>query len=882
MSEQSSLAMVDRLISRILALLLGVSFSLLAQQSGISIRGTVKTQNGETLPGAYVVVVGTQRGTACDIEGRFVLQNLAPGTYTLQFSYMGCKGVKLPVTVRAGATVECHATLEEDCFKIGEIVVIGTRELLPSDPITKTQISSAEIEHMQATSIGDVLDLVPGVQKTSNPGLSKTSQVAIRGMESDNLSAFGTLVLLDGIPMSNNANLQFERLSGATAGSSNMGGGADLRLIPADNIENIEITRGIPSVRYGDVTAGVINIRTKIGPQPHRLKIKNNPDTREGNLGGGMVWEGTGVTYNLNLAQSERDIRKTGDEYSRLTAQVVTTNTFLENSLTLNNKFYAQKVFDEEQPKGDVLQTKNFNRGFNLTYGLWGKYEDTEVSRIDFSTFLTYRRENSMKSRIVQSDLRILPNGDTVSIYLGKVETRGHEWNTGGRLEYNRTIITGAFVHKFLLGTDLQYNANTGEGILVDSLYNYYGSQSGKRSYSFDDIPDQLLANLYVEDQISGLIGWDFTLTLGARYEMYRPFKFNLKGLWANGDLFQSHQGSFFNPRMNLVLYLSKDNQLRISGGYTSKSPPMSNIYPPPEVFNWRDPVSKKTIQLGYDRCAADLKGYREGQVELSYDQRFIDLIGISASGYYKKRSNEPESQTIPVFISSTVNNRPTIYYVDEYSISQNLGWTESKGIEFSLKSNKIDALNMEFQLTASYNFFKRSRSGFDYNAYPDTSLGYYPNYVVPGVPTDTTIGRITSPTGRWDDKILLNYFIRYTVPKLGLWVTLRAEQNLQQRYQNFSLIPIDYARLTETELRDRLWEESMKVTPPKWLFNINISKSLYRGAEVSIFVNNVLDNSAVHRRQRTGDPTDLVEDIRNPELFYGIEFSMSFSELFK
>lgn len=34
--------------------------------------------------------------------------------------------------------------------------------------------------------------------------------------------------------------------------------------------------------------------------------------------------------------------------------------------------------------------------------------------------------------------------------------------------------------------------------------------------------------------------GADFSLTLGVRYEMYRPFDLCLKGLWGDGDLVRS------------------------------------------------------------------------------------------------------------------------------------------------------------------------------------------------------------------------------------------------------------------------------------------------------------------------------------------------------
>ena len=379
------------------------------EKTGI-VKGVIKDETGALLFGASIIIKELKIGCASDAKGNYLIKNIRPGDYSLEVTFVGYEKVTRKIKVIAGQVVDLNFNLKTSTFLIGGIVVTGQVELLPKDVSTKTTIQSGEIEHYQASSLKDVLDLVPGVQKTDNPGLGKTSQITVRGDEADGLSAFGTLVIVDGVPVSNNANLQFERLTGSKFGVSNMGGGADLRMVPADNIESIEVITGLPSVRYGDVSAGVINVQTKTGSSPTRLKLKNNPDTREGNLGGGYLIGDNGLSYNLNAAQSERDIRKTGDEYLRLTGQAVFSSNFFDNSLSMNNKFNFQKIFDEEEPKGDVQQTKNYNRGFQLGYTIWGKYKPVNLlSSWDYNAFVTMRRENTMKSGLKQSDLRILP-----------------------------------------------------------------------------------------------------------------------------------------------------------------------------------------------------------------------------------------------------------------------------------------------------------------------------------------------------------------------------------------------------------------------------------------------------------------------------------------
>lgn len=848
------------------------------------VRGIIKNEQGMVLPFANIFVKEVGLGCATDNDGKFKI-SLKPGIYTFEVSYVGYKKKTISVEVKEGEISFVECILESEVFYIGaiEVVASGVEDIIPSEAVSKTFITGAEIEHFQATSLGDVLNLVPGIQKTDNPGIGKTAQVAIRGFEVDKMSSFGTLVIVDGVPISNNANLQFQKWVSGITGPSNLGGSVDIRTIPADNIESVEVIRGVPSVRYGDMTSGVIVVKTRTGYQPHRLKIKANPDTREANIGGGFKLLNNVLSYNLNVAQSERNVRLKGDEFTRLTGQLAISRNFINNRLSLNSKIYAQKIFDEEQPRGDVYRTRNYNRGYTLQYAIWGEYTpENPVGYLTYNAFINYRRENSMKSKLVQSDVRILPSGDTVSSYIGKIETRGSEWTVGSRVEYTRIFSIYGFSHKMLAGLDIQYNANTGEGVIIDTLFNYYGPESGKLPYSFDDIPGQLLPSLYLEDKITGkFLGLNFSLTLGFRYEMYRPYKFNIKGLWGKGNIIQSYNGTYFNPRANLILYLTKDNQIRLSVGTSSKSPAMSSIYPEPTVLRWRNPTDSSIIYIRPQTRNPYLRGYIEKQVEIGYDHKFLNMIGLSISCYYKYRDDEPSAFTIPVFFYDSLNQK--VYYIDKYGVNQNLGWSIGKGVEFSIKTTKIKKLNVEIQITGAYTFTKGSSRGFNYDPNPDRSLGRYPNYKVPNVPVDTMVGFIYHRAITWRDRFILNYFIKYTLKSLGLWATLRAEAVVMERYRYYNLEPIDFSLPTVTEdvKRAREFDESVKTKPLKWLFSFSVSQSIFRGAEISFYVNNFLDDPAIYRYY-ANYKGEIAEEKRNPPLFYGIEFSMVVDDLIK
>ncbi len=845
------------------------------------IRGKVVDEKGQPLLSANIILVGTTIGTSTNYQGFYRIPKLEPGAYKVKVSFVGYKSSTKKVTVVKRKIVVLNFQLFPESFKIGGIVVTAKENLLPTDVESKTDISSGEIEHYQATSLKDVLDLVPGVQKSANPGLNKTSQIAIRGNENDRLSAFGTKIIIDGEPISNNANLQFESLTGAKFGYSSMGGSVDLRLIPADNLQSVSVITGMPSVRYGDFTNGIIELRTKKGARPNRLKIKNNPSTSEANFGGGIALGQNSLSYNLNVARSQRDLRITGDEYTRYTGQMVYSNLMFNKKWEANYKLDGQAIYDEEEPRNDLSRTHNYNRGFSLGFNTWGTIKPfNDVSHFYYNFYVNMDRVNSRKSHLV-SDYLITPQGDTLASYIGAVETKGIQWTAGGRLEWQNVFFTGNYIHKFLAGSEWEYDANTGQGVMFDTLYNYYGVDSKKRPYSFNSIPGQLLWSLYTEDKITGHLGLDFSLMMGFRYEMYRPYAFNLSGLWGEGDLVKSHQGSFFNPRISLQLYLSRSNQLRINLGRTSKSPPMSTVYPPEQIFAWRNPVDSVVNYFRINKRVPDLKGYQATQAEISFDQKLFNKLGFTVTAFYRDRKNTPKGVPRPIFKEINNGTKPEVYYVNTYYQTENLGKYFSKGVEFSLRTAKIKPLNMSFKITGSYLYSKSPSIGYGYSLYPDTSLGEKPNYHVPGVSVDTIMGWTYPGSGKWRDRFQVNYYIKYTNQRLGMWVTLRAEQLIYDRYQNFNLKPVDYSKLTPSALAVRRFQESVFSKPVKWLFNFNVSKSLFKGAEVSFYVNNFLDDPAIWRYYSVTLGKDI-ETKRNPNLFYGIEFSMIVDRIFR
>lgn len=848
-------------------------FSIINAQNG-QITGIVEDSQGLVLQSANVVLLNTNFGTATDAKGLFSFNGIKAGDYTLKCSFIGYKSKIFKVKLLPKKTVFIRIKLESKTFKIGEIVVKNDENFNLNDASSIYNINSGEIEHFQATSLKDVLELVPGVQRSSNPGLDKTSEIAIRGNldGSDNFAAFGTMIMIDGVVESNNANMQFERLTGRKFGGSNLRGSVDLREIPADNIESIEILSGVSSVRYGDFTSGIIKVNTKLGMQPNRIKAKANPGTAEINFAGSFNLL-KDFSYNFNIARSQRDRRLDGDEYTRYTGQLAFKNNFFQNKLRTKNKFNFTAIYDEEEPKNVYAKTNNYNRGFSLGFLTKGKFsEPYSNSELSYNINFSGKKINSRKSRMVQSDLRVLPSGDTVSTYLGVVENKGMQWNLGARFEYKKLFFTGDFFHDVLAGLNFSYEGNTGEGIKIDTLFNYYGSDSPRRSYSYDDIPWQFYSSIYMEDKITGNLGLDFSLRLGLRYQMFNPRKINFGNLFTSGAFIDSYQGNYLMPRLNLHIFFDKNNVIKLSAGKNTKAPPLSNLYQPVEIVVWRNPVAKENVYYKINRDAPRLKAYTENLYEASYETILSEKVNFALTAYYKERSGGIASMDVPIFYKFDKK----LEYIDSYGKQVNLGRNYTKGLEIKIKTKKIEPLNMNFVVSGTYLYVKSPGTGKYYDPYPDYSLGQKDTYVI----GDTVMGRMVQASGKWSSKLQLNYAIKYKNPVLGIWATLRAEQLVFEDYQYFDLEPIDYNLLTPEGLLQRKFDEAKKRRPNKWLFSFTLSKSLFEGAEISFYANNFLDDPAYWDHYIRYDQKGITK--RNPDIFYGIEFSMSIDKILR
>jgi len=231
--------MKGNLRTLILIFVLGILSISFAQEKG-TIRGLITDkETGEPLIGVNIVVKGTYYGSTTDADGFYIIDNVDPGEYTLEISYIGYKIIqKTGVKIKSGQTITLNFEMEPTSLALGqEITVLGEKPLMDIEQTsTIRSMSSDDIRNRIAQDAQELITQQVGVVEQDN-------EIHIRGGRS-----YETQYLLDGISVQ-------DPLSGTGFGLN----------ISANAIEEVQVITGGFKAEYGQATSGIINVRTKSG-----------------------------------------------------------------------------------------------------------------------------------------------------------------------------------------------------------------------------------------------------------------------------------------------------------------------------------------------------------------------------------------------------------------------------------------------------------------------------------------------------------------------------------------------------------------------------------------------------------------------------------------
>lgn len=236
--------------------------------------GVVVEETNSPLPGASIVVKGTEVGTSTNADGRFTL-TLPANSKSLVVSSVGYLTKEVEVT---SSMSDLTIRLEPDVKNLGEVVVtaLGVQQKTRNVGYAVQQIDGASIQEAKEVNFVNALQgKLAGVQIGGNSGsMGGSSKVTIRGVKSISGNN-NALFIVDGIPL---ANMNLNSVS-TTGGQGTGGGGYDYgnpaQLINSNDIENISVLKGAAATAlYGSRGQnGVIYITTKTGKGAGKLSV---------------------------------------------------------------------------------------------------------------------------------------------------------------------------------------------------------------------------------------------------------------------------------------------------------------------------------------------------------------------------------------------------------------------------------------------------------------------------------------------------------------------------------------------------------------------------------------------------------------------------------
>jgi len=686
--------------------------------------------------------------------------------------------------------------LKADILYLTEVVVTAKEE----KGVTATSVIGKDaIAHIQPSSLKDVLELLPGGHAI-DPQLSSPQLINLRSAASlsDNYatSALGTAVLVDGRPIGNNANLQGDYVNYGT----------DLRTVSTEDIESVEVIRGIASVEYGDLTSGVLKIIRKQGGKDLRARFKSDMKSKLFYLGKDVQWKDYTLNIGANFLDAHADPRNPRQSYKRLTGSVRFGKTWkggpMKSSLNLSADYTGS--FDDQKSdlnldfgsKGPVeTYRSSYNKmDFAATYSL-SSQEEGSVFR-NWVTTVSLTLENDLVDRwkyvingaeqpyVTASepgewDAIILP-----SRYETTLQIKGrpfYAWfNTVAQFKWG--------AHKLKTGFQWNMDKNYGDGTVFD-VTRPFSTLMSSRPRPFNQIPANHQLSAYVEESGRADVGrWSLEWAAGTRVSM----------LAGAGSAFAINARPYVDPRANLRVNLPStvvkghrlDAGFYLGGGLHTKFPTMDMLYPTPlygdiQEFNYwpvetnlrrayyyvykvdptnyeLGPARNIKLEMGFDLSWKDFNlqadvfvenmrsGFRNGSRYERHIFKKYDGSGIDKSTL----TGPPDVTTLP-FVPDTL--------LMAHGITSNGSQTLKTGLEFTLSTPRIPGINTRITANGAWFVTKNTNS---------VPLYYVPMAIMQGN-RYSYIGRYDVSEGSTYTNMNTNIMTDTQIPRIGLVLSL-------------------------------------------------------------------------------------------------------------
>ncbi len=633
-------------------------------QTIANLSGTITDDKSQGIPGATVYLLNTNYSTIADKQGKFQLNNLVPGTYTLHISAVGY-AAKNQSIVLSGTLRPVTIQLKDASNQLDEVTVTAQKyeEDAQKVPFSISTLSAKQIKDYRIWDLKDLTAIAPNLN-SAGPGDSR-SVTGIRGIVTTSYDpAVATYV--DGVN-------QY---------------GLDTYIPQLLDVERVEILRGPQGTLYGrNATGGVINIITKqpgntlsgfagvdfgnYGQKRVTLGIKTPLIKDKLYLGAAGVFSAFDGFYTNTFNNTHFDKQHffLGDYYLKFLA---TSNL----AFTLNVKNYNNRnngAFTLAGSPDDALAnpyqvnqnatTKMIDNTFHTSLAI--NYSGRDFN---FTSQSSYQVNNRYYTTPIDGDFSPI---DAVSV----VNNYGGDWNKvrTGIQEFRFTSPASSTSKlKWTAGAYGFYHyAPNKQGT-------YFGADAaavGSPITNFTSINTNISRNfgVAVYGQVTYVVSPQFDITAGIRYD-HEHKKESVRGQFqpdgadaieTRSDTSSTANFKAFSPKLNIAYHLTENNNL-----YATYS---------------RGFRAGGITELGSDPSSPPLYTFKP-----EYSNNFE--IGSKNSFL----NNRLRANVALFYTRVTDAQVPTLILPDAITITKNAGKLNSKGVEVELSATPVKGLEID------------------------------------------------------------------------------------------------------------------------------------------------------------------------------------------
>lgn len=625
---KKSFAIPQNLIALTTLVLLILTTATISQTKTGIISGEVRDAvTKQPLPGANIIVDGTNMGSACDENGYYVIKNVSPGNYILKASMIGYESaVYTDVTINPNRNHSVNFELHSAALELQEVKVSADYFSKPDEnPVSFRTLSPEEIRRSpgSAEDIFRVMQSLPGVATAG----ARSAQLIVRGGSPDE-----NLTLLDNIEVYNP--IHFAR-TGESMGI--------ISIVNPALLQKVDFLTGGFPVRYGDKMSSVFDMSLREGN-----KEVFNTDANLNIAGFGVMLDGP-LIENSNMVFSLRrgffDLitatldRPAAPSYYDAVGKV-TYDLNNKNRISLVGFYYL-----------DLIEKTGSTKQENAT---WNRYD--YLTRDDYGA-------------AIGVNWRSLISEKAFSLVTASYTSNG--WNTLQGTEADPTIM-GEDIREdeFSLKSEINYQLSSNINLKLGGQFKVINSRN--ESWSPEDtlrngtiIPASAI--LYLPDATT-----KGALFLQSSFKIFDPLIITT-GL--RYDYFALTEENNFSPRISLSYNLTDQTTFNLAWGKYYQSPASYQIAPDERNLLLNSSYATHYIagieqRLGYDTKASievyhkELSnlivapdssnllintgsGYAQG-IEFSLQKKFTDgFVGSASYSYSISKRRDYESTSL-------------------------------------------------------------------------------------------------------------------------------------------------------------------------------------------------------------------------------------------